>query len=536
MSRKAVNPPTTEALISALRRPAAYPHDGDEVDFLQTHISLLFFAGDFVYKIKKPVDMGFLDYTTLEQRRHFCAEEVRLNRRLAPQTYLGVVAIRRGADDQLRVDVDGDGQGDIVEYAVRMKRLPADRMLNTLLQRGAIDNRTLDALARRLADFHNNAATGEGIDEYAEPAELRQQCSETFETVGQFAGDDEANVLSRQLFEHLRTWCMRFLDEHETLLHKRIEQGRIRNGHGDLHSGNICVLDDRLVIYDCIEFTPKFRCRDIAAELAFLAMDVDAQGCRGFGRYLLRKYARHMNDDDLEDLAVYYKTYLAIVRGMVAALKADEDEVAAQQREQSVAEARRYFALAASYTLEPVLIVMCGLPASGKSYVAKIIAQPFEAHVLRSDVTRKKLAGVATTDKAGDDAYDEQFSDRVFAELREQAQHELEHGRSVVIDATMIERQRRAPFIELGRSLHVPTLLVQVECDENTIRQRMAERAESPSASDADWDVYQSMRKDFEPPTEVDDTQRLRVQSPVDEAALVQAVLDRLADVESAQR
>lgn len=526
MTRQAASAPTTEALIHALRAPGAYPHDCDAVDFLQTHISLLFFAGEYVYKVKKPVDMGFLDYTTLERRRHFCEEEVRLNQRLAPKTYLGVAAVRRGADGMLRVDVDGGGDGEVVEYAVRMRRLPAERMLSALLKRGAIDNRVLDHLAKLLADFHRDAATGEGVNRFATPEALHAQCAETFATVEGIAGSGASAALSRAVFEHLRAWCLRFLGDHDALLQRRIAEGRIREGHGDLHSGNVCVLEDRIVIYDCIEFTRKFRCRDIAAELAFLAMDLDAQGYRGFGRYLLREYARLTSDDDLEALAAYYKTYLAVVRGMVAALKAGEEEVDADERESCVDEARRYFHLAVSYTLEPVLLVMCGLPASGKSYAADVLARPFEAHVLRSDVVRKQLAGVPPTEPAGEAAYTSEFSDRVYAAMRDEAEHELGHGRSVVIDATMNRRSRRAPFLELAEQMNVPMLLVQVQCDEDTIRRRMAERTETPSASDADWNVYVKLRDTYEEPSEVDDAQRVMAQSLVHESELIDAVLN----------
>lgn len=521
--------PDTESLIAALRDPEAYPHDCGTVELLQTHISLLFFAGDFVYKVKKPVDMGFLDYTTLEKRRHFCEEEVRLNRQLAPQTYLGVVQIRRSDSGAISVDADGAGAGEVLEYAVRMKRLPAERMMSALLERGEVDNELFSALAALLVAFHREAATGVGVNEYGRPEEMRRQCDETLSKLAPFAGNEADGVLSATLFEHLRGWLMRFLDDHEQLMEQRIDAGRIREGHGDLHAGNICVLVDRFVIYDCIEFNRQFRCRDVAAEVAFLAMDLDRRSCRGFAQHFLRQYAQQSGDAELVGMTGFYKANFAAVRSMVEALKSREEEVEEADRARSLEESRRYAHLAATYTIGAALIVMCGLPASGKSYAAKAIARPFEAKVLRSDVMRKRLAGVATTERAGRPFYDESFSDRVFEAMRDEAHDVLSRGRVVVVDATMVRRSRRQPFIELARSLDVPMVLVQVQCDEDEIRRRLRQRAESRSVSDADWEVYLALRGEFQEPTEVGAAQRMVVRSPVDETQLIGAVLDALA-------
>lgn len=504
----------TRDLIDALMRPEAYEHvqgleNSGPVSFLQTHISLLFFVGGEsggplgrVYKVKKPVDLGFLDYTTIEARRHFCFEEVRLNRRLAGDVYLGVRPIVRDRGGGIRIGDESDGE--VLDYAVEMVRLPAERMLSALLDRGEIDNASLNGLVQLLAEFHRRCPTGAGVDEHASPTSIRQQVHETIEHLKPFAG----SVVSQRLLDALRTWFDRFLRENEPLLLTRIADGRIREGHGDLHSENICMMHDRIVVYDCIEFTPRFRCRDVACEIAFLAMEFDARGFRGFSNYLTHRYAAQTQDDDLHRVLPLYKVYLALVRAKVAALKSAGNNINDAERGEAQVQASRYALLAGSYLVEPALVIMCGLPGSGKSWTARAIARPFEAVVLRSDVIRKRLAGLQAHEDASrikPEVYSASFTKRTYAAMLKQARSAITAGRSVVADATFATAALRGPFIALARETRLPWVVAHTHAPDEEIRQRMQRRkADATEVSDADWFVYEQARSRWHDLTEID--------------------------------
>ncbi|MEW6334240.1 MAG: AAA family ATPase [Thermodesulfobacteriota bacterium] len=523
---------STEEMIAALRLPEAYPYPVDGVEFIQTHISLLFFAGMHVYKIKRPIDLGFLDYRTLDKRRFFCREEVRLNRRLAPQTYLGVVPVTRGADGTVRID----GDGEVIDYAVKMIRLPVDRMMDELLGRGEIDNAMMRALAELLADFHGQAPTGPGVDEHGSPAAIRFNVEENFAQTRALVTDIDAlerGTITRSLFSYLERVSLGYLDDHAGRLEKRVARGRIRDGHGDLHAGNICFIPEGIVIYDCIEFAPRFRCGDVAADLAFLVMDLDARGFRGFGQFLVHRYVRHSGDEALVELIPFYKLYRAYVRGKVASLRSLDESLDAQARTEARCEARGYFHLAASYALPPALILMCGLPASGKSWAARRIAAPFEACLFRSDTVRKRLAGIPPTHHGGEDfqegIYTPEWTHDTYREILEEAGEALREGRTVVVDAMFGKADQRAPFIGLARSMSVPFVLVYVEVSEETTRRRMTERAkDAREVSDADWAIYLKARESLELPRELSASAWLRVSGDATGDEIVTALVDRL--------
>lgn len=502
----------TARILDDLMRPEAYSHSVARVELIQTHASLIFFAGDRVYKVKKPVDLGFLDFTDVDRRRHFCEEEVRLNRRLAHGVYLGVVPITQAAGGRLEVD----GQGALVDWAVEMARLPAHRMLAELLARGEIDNAQMNAIAALLAEFHANATTGDGVDEYGSPTAIRTNTLENFEQLRPFVGDDTADVLSPLQADYLYARAVGSLKSSEGLFARRVREGRIREGHGDLHAGNICLTDEQVVVYDCIEFCSRFRCGDVAADLAFLTMDLDYRGFPGFSRYLSHRYVELSGDTDLRRVEPFYKAYRALVRAKVAALTTAASTVEPMQRESARREAQRYAQLAASYELPPAMILMCGLPASGKSWAAKRLARPLRAAVLHSDERRKTLAASGSVAGTGyeEGRYSPVLKRATYAALQEASGASLRSGRSVVVDATFSKQEYRAPFLELARELGVPWLLVQVSAPEALVRSRMEERARDVhEASEADLAVYLRARAAFEEPHELDAQHRIHVES-----------------------
>lgn len=508
---------TGEQLVKALLAPSAYGPEIEKVEFLQTHISWLFFAGDRVYKVKKPVRFDFLDYSTLERRHEYCREEVRLNQPLAPGVYRRVVPITR----RTPLGVEMDGKGEPVEWAVEMERLPAERMLDRMLEQSDIDNSKLDRLATVLSNFHRESATGPGIDEFGRPARLRELVLGNLQEAEPF-GDE----LPQALREFLARSATEFVERHTDLLERRVRAGRIREGHGDLHAGNICFSGDTPVIYDRIEFHRGFRCGDVAADLAFLLMDLDHRGFRAFGKYLAYRYGRLSSDIDLEGLLPFYKAYRATVRGKVACLTGRWRGLRRR--------ARSYFQLAVTYHLPPALILMCGLPASGKSWAAKRIGGLLGAVLLRSDVRRKKLAGVPSTARTGrgdggtfgKGLYSADMTRRTYESLRRQAEEEIADGRTVIVDATFSRRADRHRFLELAESRCVPVYVVHRTASEEATREHLRRRElDRNEPSDADWNVYRQARDRFHPPDEIPADRVVASTAGEDELDLTERVL-----------
>jgi uncharacterized protein len=509
----------TQALIRALSLPRAYarvaPGVG-RVELVETHISLVFLAGERVYKLKKPVDLGFLDYGDPARREHFCREEVRLNARLAPDTYLGVAPITRApgaAEDELVVR----GTGEVVEHAVEMRRLPAERMLERLLERGEIDNGHMNRLAEVLAAFHAAAATGPGVDEHGRPGSVRRVVLDNFRSLAGHPAIAPPAVLG-----FLEARARAFLDTGSPLLEERVRAGRIREGHGDLHASNICFEPRGLTIYDCVEFSAALRCGDVACDLAFLLMDLDLRGFRAFSGYLAHRYEERSGDEDLHRLLPFYKTYRALVRAKVGAIRAAEPGAGAGPAER----AREYVDLACSYHLPPGLVLMCGLPGTGKSHAAAVLARPFEAAVLSSDVRRRILHGVpageSRADAYGRGLYTPELKQRTYEALLAEAEKALAHGRTVVVDASFSERAQRAPFVALARRAGAPLALVLVTASEERVRRRLAARASDPKrVSDADLAIHLRARERFEPPDELDPAERLEHVSEEEPLALL---------------
>ena len=323
-------------LVAAMMAPGFYRHRPARVELRQTHISYVLLAGAYVYKIKKPVRFAFLDYGTLERRRHFCEEEVRLNRRLAPDVYLGVVPlIERAGSFELGEGAVATPGWTTVEYAVRMRRLPDDRMLDRLLKAGRVREEDLRAVARRLASFHSAAST-EDAPLFGAPDAVARTLEENFEETEPLVG----RTISEPDFAAIRRYSTRFLAENREVFKVRIREGRVREGHGDLRAEHVCLIDG-VVVFDCVEFSKRLRYCDVSSELAFLAMDLDFLGAPVLARDLIRAYAGATGDETLTALLPFYQCYRAYVRGKVESLKSMEAEVPGGERERAGSAARR---------------------------------------------------------------------------------------------------------------------------------------------------------------------------------------------------
>ena len=328
-------------LIKALLDPEVYPEPPRKVELAQTQISYVFLAGEYVYKIKKPVDMGFLDYTTLEKRRYYCQREVELNRRLCADTYLGVIPITK---EQGRYILGGKGEA--LEYAVRMRRLPQDRMMDALLARNKVTIRMTGEVAKTIADFHQRAATGKEITATGGINGVVQNTQENFKQTDKYFNV----IIAPETYRRIKVYTEDFIKANTPLFHKRMDEGRVRDCHGDLHAAHICFSKKGICIYDCIEFIDRLRYTDVTAEVAFLAMDLDHYGRRDLSEAFVKSYIEESGDKELMKLLDFYKCYRAYVRGKVGCFQYDDPQIPANEKEKIRENAASYFKLAESYT------------------------------------------------------------------------------------------------------------------------------------------------------------------------------------------
>jgi aminoglycoside phosphotransferase family enzyme/predicted kinase len=489
-------------LIEALANPAAYPHAVDRVEVRQTHISVVFLAGSFVYKIKKPVRFDFLDFSALERRRHFCDEEVRLNRRLAPDVYLGVVPVAL-TETGLRIE----GPGEAVEWAVKMQRLPEHATFEERVKRGDIFVEMIEALARRIAAFHASAQTNTTIAAFgrfdAVARNLRDIYTQSRPQIG--------TTVSQPVFDRLFELNEQALARLRPLIEDRAADGKPRDCHGDLHLDHVYAFPDRappgdLVIIDCIEFNERFRYIDPVADMAFAAMDFAFHGRRDLARAFADAYFRAAGDDQGRPLLPLYTAYRATVRGSVEGLKLAEKEVAAAERPALLQKARAYWLLALTVLEQPerkpCLVLVGGLPGTGKSTLARGLSERANFSVIRSDVVRKELAGLPSEQPSATafrrDLYTAEWNNRTYAECLRRAEELLFAGKRVLVDATFREEARRRMFLETALRWGVPGLVLIAKADAETVRRRLSSR--KGDASDADLAVYQHLVQTWEQP------------------------------------
>ena len=327
------------SLVEDLLKPETYPDKPQKVELVQTQMSFIFLTGEYVYKVKKPVNLGYLDYTTLERRHFFCQQELELNRRLCPDVYLAVVPVVEKKSG-LRIG----GPGKAIEYAVKMKRLPQDRMMDALLARGEVTREMVAGVAEKLADFHRKAQTNQGIGAFGKLDVIRRNCDENFAQTEKYIG----LTIFRAKYERIKGYTNDFIKSNARLFEKRAGEGRIRDCHGDLHAAHICFTDD-ICIYDCIEFNDRFRYCDVASELAFLAMDLDRYRKANLSQHLVNSYVGLSHDEGLLKLLDFYKCYRAYVRGKVESFKVDDPLISQSEKAKALESAQTYFQLAESY-------------------------------------------------------------------------------------------------------------------------------------------------------------------------------------------
>lgn len=494
---------TYDELVAALESPAAYPGAPERVEHTQTHVSHLFMTAGDVYKVKKPVDFGFLDFTTPESREHYCREELRLNRRLSPEVYLDVVDICADATGTVRVG----GPGQVLERAVHMRRLPAAAAMTELLAGNRLTEDMVAELGRMIGRFHLGAGTSREIAAYGLPDAIAGPVRENFTQTEAY----RRRTILPYKWHDLREYGERFLAEQRHLLERRAADGWVRECHGDLHAGNVFFTDAGIRVIDCIEFNPAFRCIDVASDMAFMAMDLDAANRHDLSRVFVDAWLRETGDRGALQVLDFYKAYRAIVRGKVESFRLDDAATRDDERDGIVLRARGYFNLAFRYIQRPGrprLILCGGLIGTGKSTIARYIANDAGMGVISSDVVRKRLAGARPTERHYDDfeggIYTPEFSARTYAEQLRLAGQFLEEGRSVVLDATFSKRASRQAAAELAAAANADLWVVECVADDDDLRERLRRReSRGESISDGRWEIFERERAAFQPMDEV---------------------------------
>ena len=496
-----------QAWLDMIRRLAAaadWPVDEAPIELVQTHISAVLIGRHHVLKLKKPVNFGFLDYTTLEMRRRACEAEVILNSRLCPDVYLGVKSIA-GSDEQPRLN----GDGPIIDYGVWMKRLPSEMMLDQLVARDEVTESVIDRVAARVADFHRQARHGPDIDMYGGAATIRTNWEENFTQTLPFVG----RTITGHEFDGIKDRVDNWMTTSADLLYRRVRDGYIRDGHGDMRSESICV-SNGISIFDCIEFNDRFRYGDVASEVAFLAMDLDARGRPDLGYYLAERYEQETGDTDLFKLLPFYRCYRAYVRGKVLSFRLDEPEFSEGERASATSRAKSYFHLARRYSARlasPAVIVIAGLSGTGKTSLARAIAGELGLRVVSSDAIRKSIFGPGEHKHAyGEGPYSAEGNRLTYEKMVETGRGLLREEHGVVLDATFRRASDRAVAIEMANQSGANFRMIECKLPPEMVRPRLERRAaRGETLSEADWDTYLRQRDEMEPADDLATQQRL---------------------------
>ena len=489
MTKDKSSPDQQAVLIQSLQDPACYPYQVDTLQVIETHISWLILTGQFVYKFKKALDLGFLDYSTLEKRRYFCEEELRLNRRTAPELYLEVTPVS-GSPTAPRL---GDATAPI-EYAVKMRQFAQEALFSHLLLQNRLTPALIDQLADTIASFHTEIDTAPADSPWGQPETVFRPVLENFSQIREHLAGDESLVK----LDYIEHWARNEYRKLRQRMQQRHDNGFIRECHGDLHLNNITLLDDRPVLFDAIEFNPDLRFIDVISEAAFLMMDLEANARSDLAWRFLNHYLEDNGDYGALPLLRFYLCYRAMVRAKINAIRAAQQKTDSAKHKQSLDEFHTYLALADRYTRPTPghLLITHGLSGSGKTVLSQQLLECWPAIRLRSDVERKRLAGLQAGQQSGSGIdtglYSPAMSERTYRHLLELAETILQAGYHVIVDAAFLQAAQREPFRALARKLQIPFTILAVEASETTLRQRVTARhARGSDASEADLAVLQ---------------------------------------------
>ncbi len=488
-------------LVASLREPGRYSHAASPIQTLETHISHVLLAGDYAYKIKKPLNLGFLDFTTLDQRRFYCTEELRLNRRLAPDIYLDVVPIGGS------VAVPQLGMEPAIEYAVKMRRFGQEGLFDAMLARGELTSAHMDGLAILIADFHTRLPAADQDSPYGSPENIMAPARQNFDQLRPLLRrpDQQASLNAIQAATESA-----YAQLQQTFI-ERQRSGWVRECHGDLHLGNIALVDDRITVFDCIEFNPNLRWIDVMSEVAFLVMDLIVRNQKALAYRFLNAYLAQSGDYAGMAVLRFYLAYRALVRAKVHGLRARQPNTGKAEKKRALRDCLRYLKLALTFfnSDRPALIINHGLSGSGKTVFSQSASETLGAVCVRSDVERKRLHHLPANARTGSgvesDLYSRAATRATYQHLVELARSIVTAGFPVIVDATFIARWQRDQFHALARTLGVPFIIVDYRASISTLRRRVQTRESlGTDASEAGLAVLEK-QLETEQPLSVDE-------------------------------
>lgn len=483
-------------LFQKMQEPGFYPHPVDTpIQTEQTHASSVFLTGEYAYKVKKAVDFGFFDYSTLDKRKHFCQEEIRLNKALAPEIYLEVIPITKTGD---RYTLKGEGE--IIEYTLKMRQFPQEMLWSHLFESGKLTPDLMTELGCTVADFHLKADTNAYIRSFGKIEQIKPAFTENYRQSKPYINRGQ----TQKQFDETQQFTNNFFESEKDLFDRRREQNWIRECHGDLHLKNICLWNNEVRLFDRIEFNEAFRFVDVMYDVAFAKMDLDVRQRADLGNAFLNTYIEHTGDWEGLQILPLYLTRQAYVRAKVTSFLIDDPNVSETQKENAIAKASQYYKLAWQYTQRNrgKLWIMSGLSGSGKTTIARQLTRQKDAIHIRSDAVRKHLAGIGLNEKGSDSMYTAEMSQKTYDRLLELGKILVKRGFKVILDAKYDRIALRQPAIEFSEHNHIPFEIVHCHAPLEVLRDRLEARIND--ISDATPDLLQHQQANAEAFTEAE--------------------------------
>ncbi len=483
-------------LIKQMQTPEFYPHPVTlPIEVIQTHVSTVFLTGNYAYKLKKTVNFGFLDYSSLEKRKHFLEEELRMNKDISPNLYLEILPI-----SQTGKNFGLNSNKDIVEYTLKMNQFPQENLFINMFEAGKLTGEDMIKLGELVADFHKQTITNDYIKTFGTVEKIGQSITENYQQTEKYIGLAQ----TQQYYEETKAFTDHFLSNNQELFQQRQDQDKIRECHGDLHLKNICLWEDKIQLFDRIEFNEPFRFVDVMYDVAFAVMDLDARGKQDFGNIFLNTYIETTGDWEGLQVLPLYLSRQAYVRAKVTSFLLDDPAIPQTEKDQAQKSASDYYNLAWKYTQrnKGKLILMSGLSGSGKSTIAKNLAQEINAIHLRSDAVRKHLAGISLKEKGDNSIYSADMTEKTYNRLLELGKLLTKQGFTVILDAKYDRINLRQPVLNFAKENNLDLEILYCDAPLEILSDRLTKR--SGDISDATPNLLQQQKANFEDFTEVE--------------------------------
>ena len=516
-----------DKLLKFLKNKASYPHKPKTLRHIQTHSSDVFIVPPYVYKVKKSVNLRFLDFSSLSKRKYYCEREVELNRRLTDGIYLGVEKILLNKSKL----TFGSGKK-VIEYAVKMKRLPEKYFIKNLLKKGQVNKQDFVNIIVRLVKFYKGQPSNTDIDKFGSSKSVKFTIDQNFELSKRFIG----KTISSPCYDAVKLYNNLFFKKNSKLFKQRTKLGFIKDCHGDLHLEHINLAPQELNIFDCIEFNNRFRYIDIASDLAFLAMDLDFNGYKKYGDLVVSEFSKKIKDKTIYKIIDFYKCYRAYVRGKVESIRSESKDVSRKEREISSLVAKKYFNLALNYALfgsKPIIIVVFGFIASGKSTLAELISNELSAVVISSDKTRKEITGTKLTERNYEGfnkgIYAKEITEKTYIEMYNRCTREIILGKSVILDASFSKKRYRKKISNEAKKIGAEVFFIETEVSEKVIKRRLQEREKTVNlVSDARMEIFTEFKKSYEEVNELSTIQYIRINTDASPEKVVTTTFNKL--------